>query len=96
MHPDAFEVGGRRRIREHIRLEEEFAVLRPDPDAPLLDAPQQAHAKAHRIALQRIDAALVGDHPGVDLYDEPQVFARGGAQAAHRFEHGDRRALFQQ
>src|SRR5205085_10339170 len=95
MYPDAFEVNGGRRIPNHIRLEDKFAVTHPDPDAPLLDAPEQAHAEADGVARERIDAALGFDHRGIDRHDLFKVGRLREPQAPHRLMHRDRRALFQ-
>src|ERR1043166_3780938 len=93
---DALDVGALRRLRGHVGLEDEPARLDHDPHPPRPDAAGGAQAEAVRVYFERVDAALVEGHRGVDGHDEREVVERGAAQGRDRLAGGDGPALLEE
>ena len=82
------------RPRGGLGLEEDHAVLDPEPRPPLLDLAARAPAEALRVAPHRIDAELLLVRGGAGGHEELEVVERRRAQrrvARRRAARGSRR-----
>src|SRR5207245_7312662 len=79
--PDLLDLDRRGRPRRRLRLEEDDAVLLPEPGAALLDLRPRAPAKAVRVALQGVDPDLLAVRGGAGGDEQLVVVERGVAEA---------------
>ena len=71
--PDLLQLHGRRRPRRRLGLEEDHAVLDPEPRAPLLDLGARAPAEAVRVPRERVDPDLLLVRRGAGRHEQVEV-----------------------
>src|SRR5215216_2031286 len=74
--PDLLELDGPGRPRRGLRLEQDRALLDPEPRAPLLDLRDRAPAEADRVMLEWVDAELLEIIRRADGEQEIEVVER--------------------
>src|SRR3954454_16013608 len=73
IHPHLLDLPRLRRPRRRLGLEPDDAALEPHPRAAVLDLGARAPAKAVGVALERVDAELLGMRGGADRNEELEI-----------------------